>query len=651
MVDAAGTTNYSYSPLGQLASVTDGGGATLGYDYDSRGRITTLTYPGGDEVDYGYDDTGLMTSVTDWLGNESEFAWTADGQLASEALGNGISGEYAYDDAGRSTAIDYAMGATPLASYEYDYDAAGQLTGFTLDDPLNTADEREFGYDLRGQIATVAGAGGYSISAAGLVTATPEGAALSYNAKLELTSVADAAASTTFTFDGNGSRLTQERTPAIGAVASTSYEYDAANSLASVELPSGTNVGYTSDGDGLRQSRTVDSSTQAFVWNVNAAIALLLDDGEHRYVYGPTSTPIAQYDASDDVEYLLADQLGSVRVITDAVGAIVGSASFGVFGAVEAASGVTSAFGFTGAWTDDETGLVYLRARDYDPATGQFLQVDPAVDDTRQPYAYAYNNPLLWTDPTGLDVWGDIGEGVGGFLAGALDDLTFGASSAILGALIPGYDCWTQTNPWFAVGQTVAMVVSTAALLISGVGAAVAIAKIVATVGVKGAVKLAAGAIKNSVRNTLQSVKSALAAGGGGALVIKAAASSRVVERFGPMNRGPLADDVADTFRSGTYDEVVSSAPTTVWRVHGGDREVGSYWSKDRPTGPTQAILDSALDPTWGNNATHWVMAQLPPGTRFFEGVAAAQGGILGGGNQIFLPRIDLSWVVGRGVF
>ncbi|TFC07127.1 hypothetical protein E3O46_13490 [Cryobacterium glucosi] len=45
---------------------------------------------------------------------------------------------------------------------------------------------------------------------------------------------------------------------------------------------------------------------------------------------------------------------------------------------------------------------MYLRARDYDPATGQFLTVDPALSITHQPYAYASNNPLLATDPYGL---------------------------------------------------------------------------------------------------------------------------------------------------------------------------------------------------------------------------------------------------------
>jgi hypothetical protein len=74
------------------------------------------------------------------------------------------------------------------------------------------------------------------------------------------------------------------------------------------------------------------------------------------------------------------------------------------------------------------------------------------VDDTRQPYAYAYNNPLLWTDPSGLDVWGDIGAGMPAFGAGVLDDLTFGASSAILGAIIPDGDVLPSSDSSRALG-------------------------------------------------------------------------------------------------------------------------------------------------------------------------------------------------------
>jgi RHS repeat-associated protein len=61
-----------------------------------------------------------------------------------------------------------------------------------------------------------------------------------------------------------------------------------------------------------------------------------------------------------------------------------------------------SRIGFAGSWTDPASGLLYLRARDYDPVTGQFLLIDPAVASTGQPYAYAGNSPLLHTDPSGL---------------------------------------------------------------------------------------------------------------------------------------------------------------------------------------------------------------------------------------------------------
>ncbi len=56
----------------------------------------------------------------------------------------------------------------------------------------------------------------------------------------------------------------------------------------------------------------------------------------------------------------------------------------------------------TGQYTSPDTGLIYLRARIYDPITAQFLSVDPIDELTRQPYNYALDNPINLADPSGL---------------------------------------------------------------------------------------------------------------------------------------------------------------------------------------------------------------------------------------------------------
>lgn len=61
-------------------------------------------------------------------------------------------------------------------------------------------------------------------------------------------------------------------------------------------------------------------------------------------------------------------------------------------------------FVYTGEYTDAESGLIYLRARYYDPATQQFLTVDPMLVDTEQAYAYAAGSPTNFTDPSGMFV-------------------------------------------------------------------------------------------------------------------------------------------------------------------------------------------------------------------------------------------------------
>lgn len=129
--------------------------------------------------------------------------------------------------------------------------------------------------------------------------------------------------------------------------------------------------------------------------------------------------------------------------------------------------------------------------------------------------------------------------------------------------------------------------------------------------------------------------------------------SERIAD-YGPMAEGPLREDVADTFRTGTYAEVRTTEPTSLYRVYGGSaRELGAYWSRAAPAGPYQAQFDLALHPSFGNEATRWVKIEVPAGTAFYEGSVGEQGGLLGGTDQAFFNDVLVQeeWIVQRGTF
>jgi RHS repeat-associated protein len=97
----------------------------------------------------------------------------------------------------------------------------------------------------------------------------------------------------------------------------------------------------------------------------------------------------------------------SVRQLADASGNIVQSYTYAPFGELLAAQGTrSSALQYTGEQNDLDTGLIYLRARWYDPATGRFTTRDPfpgfaVLPQTLHPYVYGLNNPVKYIDSGG----------------------------------------------------------------------------------------------------------------------------------------------------------------------------------------------------------------------------------------------------------
>lgn len=103
--------------------------------------------------------------------------------------------------------------------------------------------------------------------------------------------------------------------------------------------------------------------------------------------------------------YYHADHQGSVRALTGEDGAVLNAYAYTAYGGEESAvEALAQPLRYTGREYDADTGLYHYRARAYDPATGRFLQEDPlffGAGDLNL-YRYTWNNPLNWTDPSGM---------------------------------------------------------------------------------------------------------------------------------------------------------------------------------------------------------------------------------------------------------
>ncbi|MEQ1790259.1 MAG: hypothetical protein ABL857_07435 [Rickettsiales bacterium] len=134
-------------------------------------------------------------------------------------------------------------------------------------------------------------------------------------------------------------------------------------------------------------------------------------------------------------------------------------------------------------------------------------------------------------------------------------------------------------------------------------------------------------------------------------------AIDRVVRRWTsslckPTPPCPLDEKTANTFKGGSYDEIILGSDTVLFRAyHQPTRKYGmpgerlSYWSRSDATG-TKAAVDSAIEVSrYGNIADRLVSIRVPKGTRVYEGTTQSiNKGPIGGGNQVILDRIRPEW-------
>jgi len=168
---------------------------------------------------------------------------------------------------------------------------------------------------------------------------------------------------------------------------------------------------YAYDGDGHRVQKSGPAGTATFLYDALGRLAGEIDS----VAAAPTCVTC----------YLSPDHLGTSRLTTDANGAVTDCHDYLPFG-VEIPASVSGRAGcynsnflvdnvnqkFTGKERDAESGLDYFGARYFSGAQGRFTSPDPLLNagrpdnpQTWNKYAYTLNNPLKYTDPTGLYEW------------------------------------------------------------------------------------------------------------------------------------------------------------------------------------------------------------------------------------------------------
>jgi RHS repeat-associated protein len=454
-------TTYGYNLDRDLTSIRRPDGAVITYKYDSAGRLSSVSTPTGSTT-YSYNSTtgNLSTAVK---GTE-HIAYGYNGPLPTKSTWSGtVAGSVSrsYDDNFRISSESINGGNTILAIRDNDglitklgslilHRGArnGLITGTTLGVTTDTRTYNAFG-ELTGYTASVNGTAAYSIQytrdAGGrimtrtdTVGGTPTTYSYTYDLAGRLASATKGATTDTYTYDENSNRLSailpsrtvngtydaQDRLltygnasyayTANGEMASqtiagqkTTYTYDALGNLIAVALPNGTQIAYVIDPENHRVGKQVKGVLQnGFLYDDETIVAELNGSNVSQFVYATGHTPDYMVTASGTFR-IFSDQLGSpLLVVNTTTGAIAEQISYDEFGNVLSDTNPGfQPFGFAGGLFDQDTKLVRMGARDYNPGIGRWMAKDPIVfngDDTNL-YAYAFSDPVNLLDIAGTD--------------------------------------------------------------------------------------------------------------------------------------------------------------------------------------------------------------------------------------------------------
>jgi RHS repeat-associated protein len=382
--DGSGSTHYGFDSLGRIVSKSQTVGtvtSTISYGYNAAGQLTSTTTPSGQVIGYSYSNSRISGITVNGAPLLSNVLYAPFGPTRGWTWGNGTLTVREYDSDGRLTTIDSAGLTT------YAYNADGTIASRSDDAPVPD-----------------------NATASNLTLTVP-------SASNRIGSVLEEATSTTrsYTYDAAGNTLSDGL---------RTFTYNDAGRMASATL-AGATTNYSYNALGQRVKKAGPSGTFHFAYDEGGHLLGVYDAAgariEELVWFGdiPVATIRTSPTGGVGFFYIHTDNLNTpVRLTRQEDNAVMWRWDHDPYGggATNDDADANNAFvffnlRFAGQYFDAETGLNYNYFRDYDPASGRYLESDPiGLSAGPNTFGYVRGNPVALSDALGL--W-DTGGGPG----------------------------------------------------------------------------------------------------------------------------------------------------------------------------------------------------------------------------------------------
>lgn len=420
---------------------------SIAYNIDGTVQSTSMPAVAGlpaETVTNSYNSLGMLTGtdgMTDYVQN---IGYSPYGEIEETRLGTSTGAKQLqvlnrYEDGTRRLANTHTVDQTNTgytSDVDYGYDVTGNVKSIT--DKANGKDTQCFAHDGYRRLAEAwtpsSNDCATARSASALGGPAPYWTSWTYkpgglrDTQVEHKSTGDTTTAYRYpVVDANGAGQPHTLTSlAVNGGTAKTHTYDEQGNTTKRYGPTGTAQDLVWDIEGELSRLTEGSKTTDYLYDANGDLlirrspgktVLYLTGQELHYDTAASKFTAQRYYAAGDatairketgLSWMVDDHHGTASMTVDATTQAITRRYTKPFGEARGTTPPTwpDDKGFLGKPADADTGLTHVGAREYDPATGRFLSVDPVLapedHESLNGYAYANNTPVTKSDPTGL---------------------------------------------------------------------------------------------------------------------------------------------------------------------------------------------------------------------------------------------------------